>query len=707
LGIINDVLDFSKIEAGMLQVDKGEFTLEGLLDDVATLISEKAASKGLELVVSVAPDVPTGLIGDALRLRQILINFANNAVKFTEQGEVDIEVRVQERSETDVVLNFTVSDTGIGLTPEQISRLFQSFQQADASTTRKYGGTGLGLAISKQLAELMGGGVGVQSDIGKGSRFWFTARLGLGTGTVLVRMPQPDLRGRRVLVVDDNDNARTVLRDTLRSMSFTVADVASGADALLAINAAEKSATPFDVVLLDWQMPGMNGIETAQHIQALDLDHRPKLAMVTAHTRDDVVALARNVGVHDVLSKPASPSMLFDTVIRLLAGGVAGAANPAAGSHSAMASGLQGYAALRGTRVLLAEDNALNQQVATDLLADVGVIVQIADNGQIALQMAQDQPPSEPFDAILMDMQMPVMDGIASTLALRALPGWSSSTPIIAMTANAMQADRQRCLDAGMVDFVAKPVEPAQLFGTLLKWVKRDPNQGTSTASLPVAAWFGSSPASPSRASTLPQAIAGLDMQAGLRRALGKADRYAAMLRGFVADQGDADSQIATAVAANDTALAERLAHTLKGLAGNIGATLVRDQAEALEQLLRKHQIDEAMQLMPSLQAALRAQIDAIGLALPPLPNHTPATAARAEPDQALLKNVLDRLGDLLRDDDPGASRLLLDHTEMLQLALPKHFPALRDAVKAFALDEAYVVLQQSLATLNTTGDNT
>jgi two-component system sensor histidine kinase/response regulator len=539
--------------------------------------------------------------------------------------------------------------------------------------------------------------VGVHSDIGQGSRFWFTARLGLGSGTVLVRMPQPDLRGRRVLVVDDNDNARTVLRDTLSSMSFTVADVASGADALLAINAAEKSATPFDVVLLDWQMPGMNGIETAQHIQALDLDHRPKMAMVTAHTRDDVVALARHVGVQDVLSKPASPSLLFDTVIRLLAGSIPGATSPLTGGLTTLVSGLQGYAALRGARVLLAEDNALNQQVATDLLADVGVTVLIAGNGLIALQMAQDQPASEPFDAILMDMQMPVMDGIAATLALRALPGWRG-TPIIAMTANAMRADQQRCLDAGMVDFVAKPVEPAQLFGTLLKWVKTDSSQGTSTDSLP---------ASPALASALPQAIAGLDMQAGLRRTLGRADRYAAMLQGFVVDQGDAATQIARAVTANDTALAERLAHTLKGLAGNIGATGVRDQADALEQRLRTHQIDEALQLIPSLQVALRTQLEAISLALPPLPNPQPAFAARLEPDQALLESVLDRLGDLLRDDDPGASRLLLDHTEMLQLALPKHFPALRDAVKAFALDEAYAVLKQAQATLKTTGDNT
>jgi signal transduction histidine kinase len=272
LGIINDVLDFSKVEAGMLQIETGELVLEGLLEDVATLIAEKAAQKQLEFVIDVAPDVPQHLLGDALRLRQILINYANNAVKFTEQGEVSIEVRVAERRPTEVLLHFAVIDTGIGLTEEQMGRLFQSFQQADASTTRKYGGTGLGLAISKQLAELMGGSVGVESTIGQGSRFWFTANLGIGSPGEEVPRSHADLRGKRVLVVDDNDHARTVLSGMLRNLDFDAEQVSSGKAALEVLS---QQASSFDAVLLDWQMPGMSGLETAREVRkALANSHR-------------------------------------------------------------------------------------------------------------------------------------------------------------------------------------------------------------------------------------------------------------------------------------------------------------------------------------------------------------------------------------------------------------------------------------------------
>ncbi|MEI6721428.1 MAG: response regulator, partial [Betaproteobacteria bacterium] len=550
LGIINDVLDFSKVEAGKLQIDPGPFAMEGLLEDAATLIAEKAASKQLELVVDVAPDVPPHLVGDALRLRQILINYANNAVKFTEQGEISVAVRVAERGDTDVLVRFEVRDSGIGLTPEQMSRLFQSFQQADASTTRKYGGTGLGLAISKQLAELMGGAVGVESTVGAGSTFWFTARMELGSAPSAPPLTQTELRGLRVLVVDDNAYARKVMASLLEPMGFVTTEAASGQEAL---DLLEKAPAPFDVVLLDWQMPGMDGLQTARHIQAMDLPNPPKLAMVSAYSRDDLQQRSREIGISEVLSKPLNASTLLAGLTRLVTGVEA---ESSGGGGARAGKGIANLKALAGVRVLLAEDNLLNQQVASEILAEVGVGVVVADNGRVALELALAQP----FDAILMDMQMPEMDGLEVTVALLANSDWKR-VPIIAMTANAMNADRQRCMEAGMVDFVPKPVEPEHLFKTLLRWARPD-------APLVAAGEAASTGAQESAADLLPEHIEGLDVAAGLRRVMGKQARYVSLLRDFVATQADAPARIEAALAASDPATAERMAHTLKGLAG-------------------------------------------------------------------------------------------------------------------------------------------
>jgi len=672
LGIINDVLDFSKIEAGMLKVESAEFALEGLLDNVANLVSEKAAQRGLELVFDVARDVPPMLVGDALRLSQILINYANNAVKFTEAGEIDVIVRVQERSESEALLYFAVKDTGIGLDEEQIGRLFQSFQQADASTTRKYGGTGLGLAISKRLAELMGGAVGVESIIGQGSTFWFTARLGVGAerSTSLLR---PDLRERRVLVVDDNQSARTVLADMLSGMSFVVSAVESGQAAIAATRDADAAGAPFDVVLLDWQMPGMDGIETAKQISALPLKIIPHLAMVTAYGREDVQAEALAAGLEQVLTKPVNSSLMFDTMIRLLAG--AQGETPLAAP--VISNALEAMAAIHGARVLLAEDNALNQQVATELLNDAGLVVDVADNGQIAVGMAQ----SGTYDIILMDMQMPVLDGVDATLAIRALPELQN-LPIVAMTANAMQADRDRCLDAGMVDFITKPIEPDELFRTLLRWIK------PTGAVAPVKA------AAPSRGVSdgLPEVIPGLDIQAGLRRVLGKRPRYIAMLRGFVTNQTQAGREIQAALAQDDVKAAERMAHTLKGLAGNIGAGGLQQKAGELEKLLREGAAPrQGMEALEALQAALDQQLTAITAALP-----AQADAAPVAVDPALRDSVLAQLDTFLRDDDPKAEKLLIEHAALLSTAMPQHFRRLNEAVRQFDFEQALAVLTEA-----------
>ncbi|MEO5332258.1 MAG: response regulator [Magnetococcus sp. YQC-5] len=472
LGIINDILDFSKIEAGKLNVEHVDFELDKLLDNVGNLVGEKTAAKGLELVFDIAPDVPRALIGDALRMGQVLINYANNAVKFTEQGEVAIVFRVKERTENDVLLYCEVKDTGIGLTTEQQSKLFQSFSQADATTTRKYGGTGLGLSISKKLANLMGGEVGVDSQYGKGSSFWFTARLGIGTAKVRTLIPEPNLRGRRVLVVDDNESARLVMNDLLTGMTFRVTEVGAGMAAIEAVKAAVNSKEAFEIVFLDWHMPGMDGIEVARRIKSLGIANAPHLVMVTAYGREEVMVEARNADIEDVPIKPVNASLLFDTAMRVLGGEQIGTRS--AGDAPSLL--LEEMAAIKGARVLLVEDNDLNQEVASEILRDAGFVVEIADNGQIAVDKVVKND-GMPWDIVLMDMQMPVMDGVTATTEIRKHEIFKG-LPIVAMTANAMQQDRDRCLIAGMVDFVTKPIQPDELWATLRRWVQpRCPTQ--------------------------------------------------------------------------------------------------------------------------------------------------------------------------------------------------------------------------------------
>ena len=319
LGIINDILDDSKIEAGKLNLEQVEFSFQQLLDNVTTLIADKAADKGLELIIHIDPRIPERLVGDPLRLDQMLVNYANNAVKFTSSGEIAIQAQLQEDTDQDVLLRFTVRDTGIGLTPAQVAKLFESFQQADSTTTRQYGGTGLGLAITKQLASRMGGTVGVESTLGQGSTFWFTVRLVKSTNAAApARVLRTDLHGKRALVVDDNETARQVLADVLRSMGLAAEAVASGADALTALSHSEGGKPPYDLLLLDWQMPEMDGIALAKRIRVDHPAHPMPILMVTAYGREELLKSAEGIGIHDVLIKPVSPSTLFECVSQAL-----------------------------------------------------------------------------------------------------------------------------------------------------------------------------------------------------------------------------------------------------------------------------------------------------------------------------------------------------------------------------------------------------
>jgi two-component system, sensor histidine kinase and response regulator len=464
MGIINDILDFSKVEAGKLEIEQAEFALDDVLANLTDLVAQKCAGKGLEWVIDADPRLPRRLIGDSLRLGQVLVNFANNAVKFTDQGAVLVSARLDSLVNGCATVRFSVKDTGIGIDAAQKERLFQSFHQADASTTRKYGGTGLGLAISKQLAALMGGEIGVDSTPGEGSTFWFTAQLQCPPQSTGDAPPAIDLRGRRALVVDDSDVARAVISGMLRALALEVTSVSSGEAAVTATREAAAAGTPFDLLYVDWRMPQMDGVETAARIQALGLEQPPIAIMVTAFDRDELLRRADPSAFADVLVKPVSARDLQQVAVRAL-GSVRD--TPAGNDEEVYATqarpALEG---LRGARVLLVEDNDINQMIATALLEEVGIQVDVAEDGLQSLQKVQ----SGRYDAVLMDMQMPVMDGVEATREIRKLQGLRE-LPIIAMTANAMEQDRQKCLDAGMDDFLSKPIEPDELFETLQRWV--------------------------------------------------------------------------------------------------------------------------------------------------------------------------------------------------------------------------------------------
>jgi two-component system, sensor histidine kinase and response regulator len=640
LGIINDILDFSKIEAGKLSVETIDFQLDKVLENVSNLISEKASAKGLELIFDIDPSVSTHLKGDPLRVGQILINFCNNAVKFTEKGEIVVTARVREDSESDQLVYFSVSDTGIGLTEEQIGRLFQAFAQADASTTRKYGGTGLGLAISKRLAELMGGEVGVSSEPGKGSTFWFTARVGKSTAPARRKLLESDLRGRRVLVIDDNSQARAVLASLLTSMTFVVDEAASGPEGIEMVRRAAEVGKPYEIAFVDWQMPEIDGIETGQRIRALPhLAAPPHLVMVTAYGREEVLKQAEAKGFENVLIKPVTPSTLFEA-----AAGVLGADHEEA--RDVQAGPAFDVERTRGARVLVVEDNQLNQEVALGLLEDGKMSVDLADNGEVAVRMVREHD----YDVVLMDMQMPVMGGIEATRAIRSDPRFRA-LPIIAMTANAMAADRDKCLEAGMNDHVAKPIDPDELFSALHRWIKpREAKGAPAKAAAPVKSPGTLADASDAKASE----IAGIDTKSALKRMGGNRRLYESLLRKFAEQQAGAVEEIRAALKAGDASTAERGAHTLKGVAGNLGATALAEVAAKAETAVKRGQDVETV--LDSLSLALAPVVQAIRAALPP---EVPTVAVSADP--AAAADSLARLKKMLESDDGEAADFMLD----------------------------------------------
>ena len=600
LGVINDILDFSKVEAGKMHIERAEFKLRSVLENLSNLIGEKCAEKGLEFIFDVDPAISETLIGDSLRLGQILINYTNNAVKFTEKGEVIVRVKKVSQEGRTCLIRFEVEDTGIGLTQEQQKNLFQSFQQADTSTTRRYGGTGLGLIISKKLAQLMGGEVGVESVYGEGSTFWFTAVVEEERRREKLLQTAMSIAGRRTLVVDDNLHARTVLHDMLAAYNMRVDMADSGAAAISMIKKADTARDPYEIVYMDMQMPGMDGVDAYGMIKSMPLKcAKPKCVVVTAFSREDVYQRIKNSGIELLLVKPVSFSTLLEATLRVLGTAESDFTCKPADKPVEIEADVS---SIFGSHILLVEDNEMNRQVAVGILSVGGFRIDIAENGEIAVEKAFECMP----DIILMDMQMPVMDGIEATRQIRSNPKLRK-VPIIAMTANAMQADRELCMEAGMNDYIAKPFDPNKLFSILTKWLapageqrREPPGEEKETAAREQTAQECKPPLA---------AIKGLDVSAGLQHLMGNEALYLQVLEKFSINQRGAISGVIEALEKGDREGAERLAHTLKGLCGSIGASALQKKAEALEKEIRSGTpaeeltglLDETEKLLASL----------------------------------------------------------------------------------------------------------
>ncbi|MEI6385907.1 MAG: response regulator [Spirochaetota bacterium] len=687
LGVINDILDFSKIEAGELSIEKVSFDLDEVLTNLGTMVSQKVMEKELEFLIDAPKGIPRSWMGDPLRLGQVLLNLLSNAVKFTEAGEVRLSVELVEQLGPRAKLLFGVEDTGIGMEPEQLTRLFQAFSQADSSTTRKYGGTGLGLSISKKLVELMGGQIWVDSLLGRGSRFRFTVWLDEGP-EIVVALPS-SFDGTRVLVVDDNAAARSIHRGILEELSFRVETAASAETGLELISQADAS-DPFALVLIDLHMPGgLDGVSATRHLKReLGLRQPPLVFIATGSSgeelRPSATEAAAEAGADEYLVKPLTSPALTSALKRHF-----GAKDSLHGLVEATAPHQTRQRDFGGARVLLVEDNEINRQIATELLESVGVEVTVAVDGLEAVEAVMQA--DSPFEAVLMDIQMPLMDGYTAARSLRSDSRFSA-LPIIAMTAYAMETDKRRVLEAGMNDHIAKPIDPEVLFATLERFV-RMPASGDRHPASGDRRWDGdASEDSPQeRPGSEPSSLTSLvtiDTREGLARVGGKTDFYIELLTRFAEDHREDGNRIAAALARGDAQMAELLAHSLKGVAGNIGATAIQKAAAGLEDILR-HGADPLTQegAIIAIRAALASALDELS---PIMEARLQAglEARQASPERRAA--ILEELLRLLENFDVEAVTYFKDiRSELLGIFGSERLMKLEDALTNYEYEEA------------------
>ncbi|WP_159737908.1 hybrid sensor histidine kinase/response regulator [Vibrio atypicus] len=659
LGIINDILDFSKIEAGKLTIENIEFLLDDVLHNVSMVTGQKAFEKGLELLFEISRDVPKTLFGDPLRLGQIIINLVNNAVKFTKQGEISVCVTMKPLCDDQIELCFAVKDTGIGMSDEQMDKLFNAFTQADGTTTRRYGGTGLGLSICRRLVELMGGEIEVSSALGEGSCFRFSLQTGFVESSIShpTVLPQ-SLNDIKALVVDDNEHALLVMEDQLDILPNKATFVTSGQAAIEELEKACEHGAPYNLVFMDWKMPVMSGIEATTLIRRkLPADCQPKMVIVTAYDKDDISSDLKGLDIAGFLAKPIGQSYLFDLIVELFADSDTAAPKP-------LATDSQTKHNLRGLKVLLTEDNEINQQIAVELMEDRGLNVTVANNGREALDLLEKMydPELGGVDIIFMDLQMPVMDGYEASKHIRADHRFDS-IPLVAMTAHAMIEEREHCLSIGMNDHVSKPIDPEVLFSTIQR-----------CCSDYVPPELPSPDSSVQTTEHIPQTkvihdlddIESLDIKNGLLRVAGNEALYRRLLSQLVDKEHDFVARLDVALDKQDTDYATLITHTLKGSAGNLGVIRLFDITARLEHLF---EVNGNQNEICSTKQELADFID---------PFFRQVCEGLGRPHPAQIKNNLDdesvklilQLDMLLSEFDASAIEFLDEHSVHLNTLL-------------------------------------
>lgn len=707
LGIINDILDFSKIEAGKLAIEAIDFNLERVFADLANVITIKSHEKRLEIVFAIGKKVPNLLVGDPLRIGQILLNLSNNAIKFTHEGEITVRADLAKETKKHLMVKFSVKDSGIGMTDEQIGRLFEAFSQADTSTTRKYGGTGLGLSISEKLSKMMGGEIWVESEIGKGSTFSFTVKLNKQTEVDERKfVPAVDLRGMRVLVCDDNETAIEVMRDALESFSFKVTTAESGKQAIELLET--QGVNPYELMIMDWMMPELNGIQTFEKIKESDkIKTPPSVIMVSAYGHEEVVEKAKTVGFKAYLLKPVSYSLLFDTIMEVFGKEVSRKARQ-------ISDGIKYEVELKkieGSRVLLTEDNETNQQVATELLEGAGFIVEIANNGQESIDMAIKAEQGY-YDIVLMDLQMPVLDGYGATKGIREKIK-EEDLPIVAMTADVMTGVKEKCLELGMQDFVMKPIDPDELFGALVRWVLPKHKTEDLRPKTQIRTKAQGSRLKAQEDIEIPgfELINTLD---GLRRVGGNKVLFLKLITKFRDKGVEHYEEIVREHKNGDAEVAVRFAHTLKGVAGSLGIDEVFEAAREVEAALKEGDsrpdesglVNSGYPIVIPAEAGtgevkgsmeeLKVAVDNVLTDLEKL--NLQVTGRPGDQATRPLSEVYDQLAklkNLLEDDDPEA-KTLLDEIGLVE-GFDDQFKKIRENIEGYDFEEALEVLMKLL----------
>jgi PAS domain S-box-containing protein len=683
LGLINDILDFSKVEAGQLKFESIDFNLQNIFNKIGDMFSFKTARKGVELIMSVAEDVPCELVGDPLRLEQVLINLTSNAIKFTEAGHILVKADLEMKTEKICRIKFICSDTGIGIKEDQLSLLFNAFSQADTSITRKYGGTGLGLAISKQLVGMMHGEILVQSEINKGSTFTFTAEFARQPEEKESHITAPsDLQNLRILVADDNKVIRKIFVGQLEALKFQAQAVESGEAAIRELERAQEAKEkPYDLVLMDWNMPGIDGLEASKRIKQNEvLSKIPAIIMITAFGRDEMMKMAEAEKIINAyIIKPTNQSVLFNMILNVFGKNIQRTTNSKMISNESSIK-----EKMEGAKVLLVEDNVINQQLATELLESIGLDITIANNGQEAVDAVK----TSPYDIVLMDVQMPVMSGYEAATLIRQDSRFKD-LPIIAMTAYAMSGARDQCLEAGMNDYVSKPIDPDHLFSMLIKWTKA----GLIHAKTQTQNRYDT-PGVQNMDGSFPQSITGIDIASGLNRANGNQILYAKLLVEFAGKYATIKDEIKNTIHQQDMKTAERLAHTLKGVAGNISATGIQTAAGALEEAIRKDDAVIFNHLLSELDLVLQPVLSSINL-LVPRPEQNKYLNDKPA-DSATVSQIILQLERFLRGSDPNAQKTMESLKEHLGGSMdPTEINNMDEQIGNFDFDIALISLEK------------